>query len=70
MIKGIIYPIFYKNNEKKQHITSVLKSNSNIGKIIDLIIVYTESPNNDDNSRKVEIGIRYLMEIIVFHLNH
>ena len=51
MIKDIIDPIsFNKHNEKKQFTTSALKSNSNIGKIIDVIIVYTEGPNNDNNS--------------------
>jgi len=52
MIKDIIDPISFKYNEKKQQYnTSVVKSNSNIGKIIDVIIVYTEGPENDDNSR-------------------
>ena len=50
MIKDIIDPISFKHNEKKQNTNSIVKSNSNIGKIIDVIIVYTEGPDND-NSR-------------------
>ena len=50
MIKEIIDLISYKHNKKKQYTNSALKSNSNIGKIIDVIIVYTEGPDND-NSR-------------------
>ena len=58
MIKEIIDLISYKHNKKKQYTNSALKSNSNIGKIIDVIIVYTEGPNNYDNSRN---GARYIM---------
>ena len=50
MIKDIIDPISFKHNERKQNTNSIVKSNSNIGKIIDVIIVYTEGPDND-NSR-------------------
>lgn len=57
MIKDIIDPISYKHKEKKQQNTSVIKSNSNIGKIIDVIIVYTEGPdNNSINGPQISNG--------------
>jgi hypothetical protein len=56
MIKDIIDPISFKHYEKKQHTNSIVKSNSNIGKIIDVIIVYTEGPDNNNSKNGSQIS--------------